>query len=84
MKVSVALLDDSPFDVLKKITVPSLLIMGDRERGAIVSEEAAQEMVKVLPGLKVAHLEGANHDIRRVKFFDYIVALKDFIKTVHG
>jgi pimeloyl-ACP methyl ester carboxylesterase len=68
-----------PSDVLKKIKVPTLLIMGDRERGAIVSQEAAQELAAILPDLQIAHLQGANHDIRRAKFDEYIQSLKSFL-----
>ncbi len=69
----------SQFEVLKKIEVPTLLFMGDREKGSIVSEEAAQEMAKILPDLRVVHLKGANHDIRRSKFEEYMIALQKFL-----
>jgi pimeloyl-ACP methyl ester carboxylesterase len=69
----------SPFEVLEKIKVPTLLIMGDRELGSIVSIEAAQEMTKAIPDLQIAHLKGANHDIRRSKFSEYMQALGDFL-----
>jgi N-formylmaleamate deformylase len=74
----------SQLEVLKKIKVPTLLIMGDRDLGSIVSGEAAAEMTKVLPGLQVAHLAGANHDIRRAKFEEYMTVLKKFLKEVYG
>jgi len=73
----------SQFEVLKKIKVPTLLFMGDRDKGSIVSEEAAQEMAKILPDLRVAHLKGANHDIRRAKFDEYMTALQNFLAEVH-
>ncbi len=72
----------SPFDELKKITVPTLRLMGDRERGSIVSPEVAQEMAKALPGLQIAHLKGANHDIRRAKFEEYMQVLRKFLDEV--
>jgi len=72
------------FEALKKIKVPTLLLMGDREQGAIVSEEAAQEMAKILPDLRVVHLKGANHDIRRAKFDAYMAALRNFLDEVSG
>jgi pimeloyl-ACP methyl ester carboxylesterase len=73
----------SQFEALKKIEVPTLLFMGDREKGAIVSEEAAQEMAKILPDFRVAHLKGANHDIRRSKFDDYMIALRSFLAEAY-
>jgi pimeloyl-ACP methyl ester carboxylesterase len=84
IKSPTGMLNDAPFDILNEITAPSLLIMGDRESGAIVSEEAAREMSRNLPGLEIAHLKGASHDIHRAKFDEYIAVLEDFIKTVYG
>jgi pimeloyl-ACP methyl ester carboxylesterase len=83
MKISTDFSIDSVFEVLENIKAPALLIMGDRERGSIVSKETAQEMNKYLPGLKVVHLAGANHDIRRSKFEEYIIELKTFLNEVY-
>lgn len=73
----------SQYKVLEKINVPTLLIMGDREKGSIVSIEAAQELAKAIPDLHVAHLKGANHDIRRSKFDQYCEALKQFLYEIY-
>ena len=73
-----------PFDVLKKVKVPTLLLMGDREKGSIVSAEVAQEMAKLIPDLQIAHLKGANHDIRRTKFDEYMIALQNFLAEAYG
>lgn len=73
-----------PFGMAKKIIVPVLLFRGDRDSGAIVSEEVAQELSKVISELEVVHLAGANHDIRRAKFDGYMPALKKFIKNVYS
>lgn len=73
------LMIDAPFETVQKITVPTLLIMGDREKGAIVSQEVAQKMAQLIPDFKVVHLVGATHDIRRVKFDEYMEALKTFL-----
>lgn len=72
----------SQFEVVKKIKVPTLLLMGDREKGAIVSTEVAQERAKLIPDLQIPHLKCANHDIRRSKFNEYMAALKDFLDEV--
>lgn len=74
----------SQFETLKKIKTPTLVFMGDREKGSIVSKQAADEMVKIIPGLQVSHLEGANHDIRRAKFEEYMNILKKFLKEVYS
>jgi pimeloyl-ACP methyl ester carboxylesterase len=84
MKKADDMLAVSPFQVLEGIRVPALLIMGDRDEGAIVSTESAQEMSKVMPDLQIAHLQGANHDIRRRKFGEYVQALRAFLSRAYG
>ena len=76
---------DPPFSlqVADKVTVPTLLIMGDREKGSIVSLEVAQEMGKLIPDFQVAHLRGANHDIRRSKFDEYMQAVRKFLDEAY-
>jgi len=77
--------DNPPFSlqVAEKITVPTLLIMGDREKGSIVSVQVAQEMGKLIPDLQTAHLRGANHDIRRSKFDEYMTAVRKFLDEAY-
>ncbi|MEN8172979.1 MAG: alpha/beta hydrolase [Chloroflexota bacterium] len=72
-----------PLDVFAKISVPTLLFIGDREKGSIVSIEVAQEMKKAVPDLQTAHLAGANHDIRRARFDGYMTALNSFLQEVY-
>ena len=73
-----------PFGMAGKIKVPVLLFRGDRDSGAIVSQEVAQELGKVIADLEVVHLAGANHDIRRAKFDGYMPSLKKFINKVYS
>ena len=84
MRVSDIMDTSVQFETLKKIKIPTLLIMGDRDLGSIVSTEVAQEMAKILPDLQVAHLAGANHDIRRAKFEEYMIALKKFLSEAYS
>jgi pimeloyl-ACP methyl ester carboxylesterase len=74
---------DDPFAVFKKVTVPTLLIIGDREKMSIVSQEAAQEAARVNDKVRVVHLEGASHDIRRTRFDGYMPALKQFLGEMY-
>ncbi|MFN2302113.1 MAG: alpha/beta fold hydrolase [Anaerolineales bacterium] len=69
-----------PTEILEKINVPVLLIIGDREKGSIVSVEVAKTMQKTTKDLRIIHLEGANHDIRRKRFDGYISALRNFLR----
>ena len=54
--------------VLGRITCPALLITGDPERGAIVTDESAAALQALLPQLEVAHIPEAGHNIRRDQF----------------
>jgi N-formylmaleamate deformylase len=71
-----------PFEVFKKITVPVLLFIGDKEKMSIVSPETAQEAARVNDKVQLVHLEGASHDIRRTRFDGYMPSLKDFFSEV--
>lgn len=68
-------------DLLERIISPGLLIYGDRERGAIVSEALANCMGERVAGLRIVHLAGATHDIRRTQFDSYLAAVRDFLTS---
>jgi N-formylmaleamate deformylase len=72
-----------PFEVFKSITVPILFFIGDREKMSIVSQEAAQEAVRLNNRVQVVHLEGASHDIRRTRFDGYMPALLKFLGEMY-
>lgn len=73
----------SPFEVIKKIQVPILLFIGDKEKISIVSQETAQQAARANEKLQVVHLEGASHDIRRTRFDGYMPALKKFLGEIY-
>ena len=75
---------ETSLDTLRQATAPVLLIIGDRDAGAIVSEQIAAEAAASMPNLQVVHLAGANHDIRRARFDAYMEALRDFLDRTHG
>jgi pimeloyl-ACP methyl ester carboxylesterase len=72
-----------PIDVFKKVTAPVLLFIGDREKMAIVTQDAAQEIVQANDKVEVVHLEGASHDIRRTRFDGYLPALQAFLDSAY-
>ena len=72
-----------PFEVFRKITVPVLFFIGDKEKMSIVSTDTAQKAASVNDRVKVVHLEGASHDIRRTRFDGYMPALKEFLKEIY-
>jgi pimeloyl-ACP methyl ester carboxylesterase len=73
----------APFEFIKKITVPVLLFIGDKEKMSIVSPESAEKAPSVNAKVKVVHLEGASHDIRRTRFDGYVPTLKDLLKNIY-
>lgn len=59
-----------------RIPCPALLITGDPARGAIVSDGDARERRAPVPRLRVAHIPGAGHNIRRDQFAGYMGAIR--------
>jgi pimeloyl-ACP methyl ester carboxylesterase len=72
-----------PTALLSRIEVPILLIIGDRESGAIVSLEVAEQIKAAAADVHIVHLAGASHDIRRVRFDGYQAALRSFLDKIH-
>ncbi|MDQ3905598.1 MAG: alpha/beta hydrolase [Actinomycetota bacterium] len=74
--------DAAPIDwhvVLPRITCPALLITADPEHGAGVTVERAAEMQTVVPQLRVAHVPGAGHNIRRDQFDRFLEVVRSFL-----
>jgi pimeloyl-ACP methyl ester carboxylesterase len=65
--------------VLSQISCPALLITADPTLGSIVTEESARALKTLLPQLKVAHIPGAGHNIRREQFEAYLAAVRGFV-----
>jgi N-formylmaleamate deformylase len=65
--------------LLPRVTCPTLLITSDPERGGIVTPEAAEAARQLLPGLQVARLTGAGHNIRREQFEAFVTAVQTFL-----
>jgi N-formylmaleamate deformylase len=65
-----------------KVAVPVLLFIGDRQKMSIVSLETAQAIAGSCNQVRLVHLEGASHDIRRTRFDGYMPALKKFLGDV--
>jgi pimeloyl-ACP methyl ester carboxylesterase len=80
---SMQVINIDPFEVFRRITVPVLLFIGDREKMAIVSQETAHKAAQVNHRIQLVHLEGASHDIRRTRFDGYMPALKQFLYEVY-
>ncbi len=46
--------------------------------------EVAESMKAATHDLRIVHLEGANHDIRRARFDDYIHHLRAFLNECYS
>ena len=73
-----------PFDLIERIDLPILLIVGDREAGAIVSLEVAEAIKAAAQDLRMVYLAGAGHDIRRARFEGYLTALRTFLAECYA
>jgi pimeloyl-ACP methyl ester carboxylesterase len=80
---STDMMASNPFEAFQKIGVPILLFIGDKEKMSIVSQETAKKIASVNHRVKVVHLEGASHDIRRTRFDGYLPALKEFLSEIY-
>lgn len=61
---------------------PALLVIGDADKGAIVTEALADEAVRLNPVLYVARIEGASHNIRREYHEAFVAAVRTFLQEV--
>ena len=73
-----------PFEAISRIQAPILLFIGDKEKMSITSPEAAQKAAEANDNLRVVHLEGASHDIRRTRFDGYLPELQSFFREVYA
>lgn len=66
-------------ELLRELTCPALLITGDPASGAAVSADSAAVLQSLLPALRVVHIPGAGHNIRRDRFARYIEVVRSFL-----
>jgi pimeloyl-ACP methyl ester carboxylesterase len=69
-------------DQVRGITVPILLLTADPEKGAIVSPEGAAEAQSLSPHIRVVHIPGAGHNIRRENYPAFMKAVREFLSTL--
>jgi pimeloyl-ACP methyl ester carboxylesterase len=66
-------------ETITKITCPSLLLMGDPERGSLVTPEVAAQVTRRCPHFKVTRIRNAGHNIRREQFEQFMTAVTAFL-----
>jgi pimeloyl-ACP methyl ester carboxylesterase len=69
-------------NVVKALSVPTLLLTADPAKGAIVTPASAQKAAALNAHVKVAKIEGAGHCIRRENYTDYMAALTTYLKEL--
>ena len=62
-----------------RVACPALLFRGDPEADSILSAEQAESLRALIPQLRIVHIPGASHDIRRDRFDAYLAALRGFL-----
>ena len=70
-------------DTARALRCPTLLVTADVERGAIVTPEVAEEASRMNPNVRVAHVPGAGHNIRREQYRAFQSAVRGFLAEVH-
>jgi N-formylmaleamate deformylase len=71
-------------EYVAQIDCPVLLLIGDVTLGAIVSPAVADEVSALNPNVRVAHIAGAGHSIRREQLAPYVQAVRDFLAQVYA
>jgi pimeloyl-ACP methyl ester carboxylesterase len=67
-------------DLAKKITVPTLLITGDNNLGAIVTPKLGVEAVQTFEKGEFGHISGAGHCVRYEQYKPYLTMMQIFLK----
>jgi N-formylmaleamate deformylase len=69
-------------EVVPGIRCPTLLIVADVEKGAIVPQSVATRVQALNPCMQVVKVAGAGHNIRRENYPDYMMAVRAFLKSL--
>jgi N-formylmaleamate deformylase len=69
-------------EVVRRIVRPTLLITAEPEKGAVVTPEIARKAAKMNNYIRVTHLSGAGHNIRRENYAEYLRVVRGFLKDI--
>jgi N-formylmaleamate deformylase len=67
-------------ELAKAIKVPTLIVTGDNDRGAIVTPDLGVEAVKLLEKGEFGHISAAGHCVRYEQYQPYLTMVKLFLK----
>ncbi|MDF1513090.1 MAG: alpha/beta hydrolase [Anaerolineae bacterium] len=71
-------------ELLAKIKCPLLLLTGNPDKGALVTEASYTEAIKIAPQIERVHVDTVGHLIRYEAFDMFMGALKPFLDRVYG
>lgn len=74
-----AILSASWMEIAAQISIPTLIITADVERGSVITPQVAEDARRLIRKCKNIHIPGAGHDIRRDKFELYWDAVYAFL-----
>ncbi|MHB1318050.1 MAG: alpha/beta fold hydrolase [Anaerolineae bacterium] len=66
-------------EAFARVQCPLLLIRADNALGSVVTPEAAAEAMRINPLVRVVHISGAGHNVRREQFGAFIAAVRAFL-----
>jgi pimeloyl-ACP methyl ester carboxylesterase len=69
-------------ELVPRLVCPALLVTGDPERGAIVTPQVAAQVAARNERVRIAHIAGAGHNIRREQFDRYLAVVREFLAEV--
>lgn len=67
-------------DCVPRISCPILLVTADPERGAVVTEQVAQEAARLWQHGEIIHIPDAGHNIRRERFEPFMATINNFLR----
>lgn len=67
-------------EAVQRIGCPALLIIADTTMGAITNAQQADDLKALVPQLRVTHIAGAGHNIRREQPERYLQCVNEFLK----
>jgi N-formylmaleamate deformylase len=71
-------------EVAQKITCPTLLLTADVDKGAIVAPEDAQKASQLSPAIRVVHIPGVGHNLRRENYPMFMQLVTGFLDGIKG
>ena len=68
---------------MQQIQCPTLLLTADTDLDGLVSQETALQIAQANEEIKVIHLPGAGHNIRREQYEPFVWTVSGFLSRVY-